>query len=111
MFESGRHHADDLHGFSIKLNLASYNVWVASKTAGPKTIGQHDNIVGARLEFFRSKNPTVCGRHSQHWEEVGRRGEAKQTFGRLALFGEIAADVVVSGNLTEQGQTAERLLS
>src|SRR5262249_46154740 len=99
MFESGRHYSGYLHSFSIKLNLTSHNTWVASKTARPKPIGQNNDVIGAGLEFFRSKYASVCRRYSQERKEIGGRCEAKQTFGCLTMFGEVATDEVIRGHL------------
>ena len=71
MFESGRHHADYLDCLSVELNRASDYVWVASKTARPKTIGQDDDVVSARLKLFRFEYTAARRSHFQHGKEIG----------------------------------------
>src|SRR5688572_6588224 len=101
MFESGRHDPDYLDGLSVKLDCASEYVWVTSKTAGPKTIRQDNNIVSAGLELFRSENATVCRRHSKHWEKIGGSRDAEQTCYLLPLFSQVTAGVVVGSHPVE----------
>jgi len=91
MFESRRHHADDLDCLSVELNLLSDDVWVTAKTARPKTIGEHDNVIGAGLKLFGLEDTTVRGRDAQHRKEIGSRGKAEQTFRVVAIFREVAA--------------------
>jgi hypothetical protein len=101
MFETGRHHADYLHCLSVKLNRASDYAWIASETTRPKTIGQDNHVVRARLELFRFKDTAVRRRHSKHGKEIGGACQAEQTFRRLSLSGHITARKVVGGHLLE----------
>ncbi len=101
VFESGRHHAYYLHCLSIELDLSSYNVWVASETARPKTIGEDHHVISAGLELFGFEYTATRGRHSQHRKEVGGRSETEKTFRCLSLFSEITAREVVGGHLLE----------
>src|SRR5207237_9632551 len=101
MVKAGRHHAHNLDCLPVELNRASNDVWIASKTARPKTIGQDDNVVGARLELFRFEYTATLGRHAQHRKEIGRCRETEQTFRRVPIFGQVTADEVVSGHLVE----------
>src|SRR5689334_9234310 len=99
MFEPGRHHADDLNCLTVELDLASDDVWVASKTSRPETIGEDDNVVGAGLELFGFEDAAERRGHSHHGKEIGGCREAQQTFCCLALFGEITVNEVVGRHL------------
>ena len=103
MFKSGRHYTDDLHGLTVELNLLSDDVWVASETTCPETIGEDDDVISAGLELFGFEYTTVRRGHTQHREEVGGGCETEQTFRRLALNGEVTAGVVVGRHLFEDG--------
>ena len=103
MFKSGRHHADYLHCLSVELNFSSDDVWIASEAARPKTIGQDDHVVGARLKLFGFEYTAVRRRDFQHRKEIGGCCEAEQTFCCLSLFGEITAGEVVGSHLLENG--------
>jgi hypothetical protein len=99
VFKAWRHHADYLNCFSVELKFLPDDVWVASKTARPKEIAEHDNVVSARLEFFRFEHSTARGSDSKYGEEIGGSGEAEQTFGGVALLCEIAVLELVCGKL------------
>src|SRR2546423_1702388 len=101
MIESGRHHADYLNRLSVELNCASDYVWVATKTARPKTISQDYDVVSTRLELFRFEYTAARRGRSQQRKEIGGCCEAEQTLRCLPLFGEVTAGKVVSSDLFE----------
>src|SRR6185436_19077362 len=61
MIKTGRHHADDLHCFSVELNFSTYDARITSKTPRPKSIAQDYYIINTRLEFFWFKHTTERG--------------------------------------------------
>jgi hypothetical protein len=63
MFKSGRHHADDLNCLAVELDFSSHDVRVASETKRPEPIREDDNVISARLEFFRLENTAIRRRH------------------------------------------------
>src|SRR6185369_888717 len=93
VIETGRHHADDLDGLAVELNLASDDVWVAAEASCPETIGQDDYVVTAGLKLFGLEDAAVRRRHAEQRKEIGGGGETEQTFRRLALFGQVSAGV------------------
>src|SRR5215207_2690883 len=95
MIETGRHHADDLHCFSVELNFSTYNARITSKTPRPKTVAQHDYIINTRLEFFWFKHTTVRGCDSHQREEIRGCCEVDQALGCLPVFGESTASIGV----------------
>ncbi len=99
MIETGGHHADDLHCFSVELNFSSDYVWVISETARPKSIAQDDYVINTRLEFFGFKHTAVRGCDSQQWKEIRGCREAEQALGCLPVFGETTARIVVGRHL------------
>src|SRR6185436_17045846 len=99
MFKALRHHADDLHCLAVELDFSSHDVWVASETKRPEPIGQDDNLISARLEFFRFESTAIRGRHCQHWKEISSCCEADQTFRGVSRFGEITVDELVRCHL------------
>src|ERR1044072_3287046 len=103
MVEAGRHHADDLHCFSVELNLSTYDVRITSKTPGPPTVAKDSYVINTRLEFFGLEHTAVCGCDSHHREEIRGCYEAEQAFGCLPLFGESAARVTVGRHLFKNG--------
>src|SRR6185503_3060762 len=103
MIETGRHHADDLHCLSVELNFSSDYVWVVSKTAGPESIAQHDDVINTRLKFFRFEHTTVRWCDSHQGKEILSCGEVDQSLGRLTGFGEGGVPVGVSRHPFENG--------
>src|SRR6185503_13611046 len=89
MVETGRHHANYLDCLSVELNLTSHNARITSETTRPKTIGQDNHVVRARLELFRFEETAARWSHIKQGKEIGGACEAEQTFRRLSLCGQI----------------------
>src|SRR6185503_13062482 len=103
VIETGRHHADDLHCFSVKLNFSTYDARITSKTPRPKTVAQHDYIINTRLEFFGFEHTAVRGCNSHQWKEIRGCCEIDQALGCLPGFGESTALINVGRHTFKNG--------
>src|SRR5262249_50652619 len=99
MIKPRRHYPDNAHCLSIELQIATYNIWIASKTTLPEAVAKHDDVVRARLKFFRVENTTVRRRNAGQRKEGGRTRQTCQTFSCLTLLNKTAADIGVGGHL------------
>src|SRR5215813_7898001 len=86
MIKPRRHYPDNAHCLFIELQIATYNIWIASKTTLPEAVAKHDDVVRARLKFFRVEKTTVCRRNAEQRKEVGRSRQTCQTFSCLTLL-------------------------
>src|SRR5262245_43409659 len=99
MIKPRRHYPDNVHCLSIELQIATYNIWIASKTTLPEAVAKHDDVVRARLKFLRAEKTTVCRRNAEQRKEVGRSRQTCQTFSCLPLLNKAAADIDIGGHL------------
>jgi hypothetical protein len=98
--EGRRQDADDLIGASVQFDPAANHVRIAAVAAYPGRVGEKCGIRRRLRVFLRREEPSGCGAHAEHREQVGRHAEDGDPFG-LAVAGQVLVRAVDEGGLLE----------